>query len=363
MDKDKVSALQMGIVMFLVLIGTSLLLMPSITTRLAGNDMWMTPLLAMFAGYFIVWITFRLHAMFPGLRFTTYLGRIIGSVPGKIAGLLFMVFHLHITAATVRDYVEFMSTSFFEKTPMAVLIVTMVFVCGLAVRGGLETIARCAQLFIPAILLLLALDLFLLLPDLEFQYLLPFMEKGAWPVAQGTLIVDGWFCQFMLVAFLYPAIREQDRKIALRTGHWTVAAVAAIMLVVNLFILMVLNGIAAKTNYPVLFATRLIRVADFIEHVESIILIIWVLGAFIKISLYYYVAAVGIADCLGLRHYRTIVYPVGLLVCAMTVWVAPNLQALSGFISTTGTFYILTGYIAFPALLLAIALLRRKSRA
>ena len=45
-----------------------------------------------------------------------------------------------------------------------------------------------------------------------------------------------------------------------------------------------------------------INIADFFEHVESVVMAIWVVGAFIKISAFYYAAALGTAQWLNLSH-------------------------------------------------------------
>jgi spore germination protein KB len=63
------------------------------------------------------------------------------------------------------------------------------------------------------------------------------------------------------------------------------------------------------------------------------------------------------------NDYRLFVYPVGLVIAVMSMWVAPNMQELANFLSTNGTFYILSGYLVFPFLVLAVAWLRRRASA
>ncbi|WP_307406736.1 GerAB/ArcD/ProY family transporter [Neobacillus ginsengisoli] len=49
----------------------------------------------------------------------------------------------------LREYTDFIISSFLLKTPMIVVIGSMVLVCAFAVRGGVEVLGRASQLFIP----------------------------------------------------------------------------------------------------------------------------------------------------------------------------------------------------------------------
>jgi spore germination protein KB len=354
--KEKISSAQMAIVLYQNIIGTAVLLMPSITTVLAGHDMWLTPAMGSISGFVIIWVTYRLHQLYPNQTIYTYMEAIIGKIPGKIVGFLFLLFNLHILGATSRDYAEFIVGNFFEKTPIVVIIASMILVCGYAVRGGIEVIARCAQLFLPVILLLLLLNILFIIPEMKLSNMLPFLEKGIVPPLKGSLVVQGWFCQYMLISFLYPSLKDKDK--AMKWGFLSVTACAVSMVLVNLATLLLMGLLAGRFNYPVLSASRYIMLADFFEHVEAMIMMSWVLGAFCKISFCYYTFAVGAAQWMKLDHYRSIIWPLGFLIVLMSMWVSSNLQELANFISTSGTIYILTGYALFPMLLLGIASIR-----
>ncbi|NHN29203.1 GerAB/ArcD/ProY family transporter [Paenibacillus agricola] len=355
--KEKISSFQMAIIMYQTLLGTAILLMPSITTLLAGRDMWLTPILGSTAGFITVWATYRLHQLFPNQIIYTYMDAIIGKIPSKVVGFIFLLFNLHIIGATTRDYAEFIVGNFFDKTPLLVIIASMIIVCAFAVQGGIEVIARCIQLFLPVVILFLLLNILFIIPEMKPSNVLPVLEKGWIPPLQGTLVIQGWFCQFMLVSFLYPSIKDKDKT--LKWAQISIVATSVTMTLTNLATLFLLGLLAGRFNYPILFASRYIMLADFFEHVEAMVMMAWVLGAFSKISFLYYTLAVGAAEWLKLDHYRPLIVPIGLLAILMSVWVSTNLQELSRFISTTGTIYILTWYMGLPVLLLAIASIRR----
>ncbi|RJE90230.1 hypothetical protein D3P07_08450 [Paenibacillus sp. 1011MAR3C5] len=75
-----------------------------------------------------------------------------------------------------------------------------------AVRRGFEVIARTGQIFVPIITLFTVLILVLLIPELNPHHLLPQLERGARPVLQGSLVVDGWFSQLLLAVYVLPLV-------------------------------------------------------------------------------------------------------------------------------------------------------------
>ena len=58
------------------------------------------------------------------------------------------------------------------------------------------------------------------------------------------------------------------------------------MVVTNRVTLFLSEGATASFVYP----SRYISVADFFENVESVIMVMWVVGAFVKITVFYFVS-------------------------------------------------------------------------
>ena len=94
-------------------------------------------------------------------------------------------------------------------------------------------------------------------------------------------------------------------KKGMKYGMMTVFAVMMTLVVVNLIVLFVLGPTTSSRVYPLMQVARYISFADFFEHLESIVMAIWIVGAFVKISVFYYVAALSTAQWLNLSDYRS----------------------------------------------------------
>jgi len=113
---------------------------------------------------------------------------------------------------------------------------------------------------------------------------------------------------------------------------------------------------------PEHIVARYISLAEFFTHVSSLFMAIWVLGAFVKICVFFYVTVLGAAQWMNLSDYRPIVFPIGLLLVLFSIWVAPNYQELTHAISMSVTLSTLTMFVYVPVVLICFAWVKNMIR-
>jgi len=350
--------MQMAIAMYPTIVATAILFVPAVTAIYARLDLWWSPIWASSLGFVTVYVMVRLSRLFPQQSFIEYIERIIGRVAGKIVGLTYLVFLLHINGIVIREYGEFIVSSFLSHTPIIVIMGTIVCVSAFAVIGGIEPIMRCAQLFVPAVVVLGVAIIALLIPSMKLTHMFPMFENGLLPSIKGAVVPSGWFSEYMLISFLLPSIK--DRNKAIKYSFISVTSVMAIMVLVNYSILLMFGNGIMTMSQPLMTATRQINLVDFIQHLESIVMAIWVLAVFLKITMFYYVLVLGTGQLLKLSERRSVIWPIGVLLTAFSIWCASSLQELSDVISTTLPFYLMLFTSVIPIVLLCIALIRNK---
>lgn len=358
-EKGKISACQMGLLIIPTILATSVLIVPVITGKYAGRDMWISPILASLNGFFTMVIVFRLHKYYPKESVIQYSRHIIGHFLGKALGFVYLFFFLHTCGIIGREYADFIIGTFLPKTPMVVVIGSMVLVCAFAVRGGVEVMGRSALLLGP-LFLLPQLLFFLLIPNLKTENMFPAMEHGIMPSILGAVVPQAWFSEIFLISMLLPFVT--DRKRVERWGMISVFAAMFILTFGNIVTIFLYGESVSTYTYPVFFAFRYISVAGFFEHLESVVIALWVLGAFIKISVFYYVLALGSAQWLQLSDYRPLIFPFGLLVILFGIWASPNGQEMGHFLGTIVPFYIPSIMTLIPMLLLLITVMQKKEK-
>ncbi|WP_018130339.1 GerAB/ArcD/ProY family transporter [Effusibacillus pohliae] len=357
-EKGRISAFQMAIMMYPTILATAVITLPTITAKYAKQDMWLSPVWASFVGLFTVYITGRLDKLYPQETIIQYSGHILGRIPGKILGFIYLLFYLHNTGIIAREFGDFVFSTFLTLTPIIVIIGSMALVFAFAVRGGIEVLARSAQIFVPINTVLIIVIFILLIPDLKTKNILPVMEEGILPSIKGAIAPQGWFSEYFLISFLMPFL--VDREKGIKWGMISVLAVTLTMILVNIMVLLLFGESTANLTYPVTAAARYISIAGFFEHLEVIVMAIWVTGTFVKMSVFYYALVLGTAQWLNLSDYRPIVLPLGFLVVLISTWSASNMAEMGHFLEKSDPFYLTTAQTVIPLLLLLIAVVRNK---
>jgi len=358
-EPGKISATQLGKLIFLAITPTAILTAPGITYRLAKQDLWISPVWA-FSGWIAAFLAIRLHRMYPGLNAAQAGERIFGRLPGKILLGVYWIYFLYINGFIVREYGEFVAGALLPNTPLLVVVGSMVFVCAVAVRGGVENVARFADLMLPAFFVLFVLIIGPIIPDLSLENMIPVMGEGILPSLEGSLALQIWFSETILASFLLPFVTDQNR--AAKSLTISLAAVVLTLVVSNLATLLLLGNLTGTYTYPFLILARYINLANFFTHLESLFMAIWVLGAFVKICVFYYVTVLTAAQWMNLSDFRPIVFPLGLLLTVFTIWIAPNYQQMIHALATFVIFATMTIFLIVPGLLLAAAWVKEKLR-
>jgi len=356
-DNGKISASQLEFMMVPTIIATGVLSLPAVATQYARHDMWMVPIVGSIIGFITVYLVWKLHQLYPELTPIQYSEKILGKVLGKLVGLLIVLYLVHDTGIVVRQYSEFISFNVMRETPTVVLSISIMFVCVLAVRGGIEVIARtsviCTTLF-----MITSVSLLLLIKDIDVTNILPILENGFMPVLQGGLVYQSWFGEVFLLAFLYPYVNNQRKS--LKAGMKITLYIMLIFLYVNFFVLTLLGLSSLNQLYPVYSAVRAISVLGFFENFEVIITASWVLGNFVKLTIFLYVASTGLAQLVSSSDYRIVVFPLTMLLIFMSYWDIPNIVVLMEHLTKIQPFYFISVQTILPFILLLVALARRK---
>lgn len=352
-EKQYITAAQMGIMVFPVIVATADLLVPATTSREAGRDMWLSPIIASLSGFLTVYLVYQLHKLFPGESIVQYSTRIVGTFLGKVCGFLVLFNFLYSNGNIIRQYGDFIVGSILFDTPLVAVIGSIVLLCAITVRAGVEVLARAAQVFVPIVVILYAILLILMVPAMKVDHMLPMLERGVIPILKGALTPQGWFSEVILFSFLLPFRVDQEK--GMRTGLITVVSAMLALTLINFSTLLVLGEEVSFMTYPFYTAIQLISYADFFENIDSVVIATWVTGAFIKISVFYYAMALGTAQFLRLDDYRPVVLPLGFLLVVFSFWTAPNLSQLSTNIQTIAGFQTTSIFTFVPLFLWLIA--------
>ena len=337
----------------------AVLYVPRLMVEQGGRDAyWATlplTLVSLLFGYGMV----RLYRRFPGRSLVGVACQVAGRLAGRIIGAAYGLALLGLTAAALRIASEVIINVTLPRTPIAVVLASMLVVCAFNVRSGIEVMGRANLALAP---LGLAIPLFLFIfsvRDISSENLQPLLENGLAPVLRAAYVAAGFFTSSTLgLAVVLPHLNRYDD--AARTAAWAIGLTGGLGLVFTFHFIGVMGPeIAARLRFLPVEVARFISVAEFLERMEALAVIWGVMGAFANVSLWYYAAATTLSEAAGLGDYRPLVWPVGFLAAEGAVLFFRNVSDLVAFLRDASTPSLLLLQLAVPVGLLGLAWLRR----
>lgn len=360
-DDFKISSTQLAALVFTFIIATATLYIPALLSQKAGQDAWIAVIVAGVVGIFIALIVTSLGGRFPEQTLVEYSQVILGTWIGKLVGLVYIWFYIHLTSIVLREVAETAVGTLLPRTPLEVVAIVIVVSCAYAVKAGIEVVARVNILSVLINFIIMATVLLLIVRELNVEYLTPVLSGGVAPVLRASITPIGWFGEVVSVAFLIPFLnRSREAKGA---ALWGVIATTIILMLIVMVTLMLFGPhLTSILTFPTLKVIRLINLADFIQRIEVIFLVPWIMANYIKICVFYYIAVQIIAQWLK-AEYGPLVFPVGIIITTLAIGLFENRIQLNEFLDKVWGVYALPFELGIPILLLVLAVLRKKGEA
>ncbi|PRX33580.1 spore germination protein KB [Orenia metallireducens] len=357
LEKGRVSNFQITLLVITLVIATADVLLPSFVAQQAQQDSWISVIIGTISGLVFINLYLILGLKHSDKTIVQYACDILGKPLGKIVGFMYIYFFFFNTAITARELQEILGLFFNIETSIFNLLI--IAVAAYSIYGGLEVIARLNNMLLPLGMLTLVFIGVLNIPKMDFNYFLPVLFKGIVPPLRGALLIQTWLLKSIVLLQLIPFITKKEKL------HRNISIATVLLgnaLMVGVLLIAIFGPLTEHMIFPALGYVRVIRFGQYIEHIDAIIMLIWLTGIFINIAIYYYAAILGLAQLFSLKSYKPLITPGGILIICFSIIVAKNQTALLDFIHYIYPFYVSTIAIIIPAILLLISTIKNKNR-
>lgn len=361
LENGRISIRQLILLFITSRIVLNLTYFPASKSPPLNQDLWLSQLLSIPITILLAVPLMVLAARYPQQTLIQYSRTIAGKYAGNVVAVLYLWFFLHIGAITLRQFSGFMVTTQMPHTPMIIFTIGIIIVSAYAARNGIEVICRSNEVIFPILIFSFLFFVALIAKDLDLHMLTPVLEEGIIPVLDGGFSTAARYVELVWVAMIFPFIKDPSK--ATRGINFAIL-ISGLQFVISAILVTTQYGypLIEKFSFPILEVVRAITVADFIERVESLVTIIWVLGMFVRIAIIHYAFSLGSAQLLNLNNYRPLVLPTGTIMAAMSLFIFTNVQELLNFLKPSiFTPYALVFILIIPLMLLIIDSVKTKA--
>lgn len=349
LEKGRISAYQFFAVLLLVRLVPVVVICPTVTMVSNPATAWANDVLGSLIAIPLVWLIVHLGLKHPDKTIIGYTKELLGPIGGILAGSVILWFYFMIAASVLRTLGEAVVTSLMVETPILVFLVSAAFLVANSARNGMEINSRLVGIMVPVVVFLLLVVIAAVYNLMDPGYLRPiFFAQGPGELIGPSASVLSFYTEFLVIGMLLPHLNNPRQALPLSMG--AILTSTSILVIHCLCMASVFGPLFNAYTLPAFALARLVSLGVFFEHIESLITIVWLFAGGIKVSLFLRTTAVGLAQLLDLKDYRSLVYPLGALMITVSVF---SYESLIGLINVlTGSMIVFS--ISFLILILSV---------
>lgn len=366
MKQEQISALQLFYIMIGFEVGNTLIFAVGAGAK---QDAWLAILLAMIGGLILMSVYIKLSSLYPEDTLIQMLPKITGKFLSYPIIILYIFYFTFLATTACRDFAELILSTILPDTPMVVVIGCFVVIVIYCLRGGIESLGRMGEFMFPIYLLVMLVVWILILitnEEFDLERLKPLLGEGWRPVLDEVLplpspsILVFPFGENVLILMFFPYLSKINKA---KTTGIAIVIAGGILLALNSLVMISVLGpdIYKQEFFPLLAATRMVSIADFLERFDAVIILMMVAGVFLKVGGWAFGASTAISQVFKIKNYDSILLALGAIITPLSIILATNFVQFR-FIGMNfiDPYLHVPLQIVIPIGLLVIAMIRKK---
>lgn len=360
---EKVSSWQVLLLIVSSRLATIFAYLPLTNTPPANQDMWIAAVLSGLYDLIIAIPILYLSSKFTEMTPVEYSQKILGSFLGKMAGICFISFLAFIGLLDLLVMSEFLGSTIMPETPVYATMFFMIFTCVYTIYKGIEVIGRIAEIFVPFIVLTILFFIVLSIKDMDFKVFLPVLSDSSFfQINYAAFLTSSRFYEILILCMAVPNLKNKSDLRSLFFRSVILSTLLFCVIIVSVYAVLGVKQ-AEYANYPFFTFTRQVDVFDFIQRIESVNVIAWVIEIFLKYCSFIYFATIGLTSIVKGKSNKVFIIPMS----AMLFLIAFFSKLSKSVVLNDILSYKILPKIAFtiecvlPLIILIVYFVRRKS--
>ncbi|MCM8709511.1 endospore germination permease [Clostridium sp. SYSU_GA19001] len=357
MNKEVISNKQ-GMVLLILFIQGSTVVVG--TGGEAKKDVWLAIIIGMILSFPMLFIYAKLISMFPGKDIFDISVLVLGKLFGTVANILFIWFAIHVGSLALNNFADFVNNIGLPRTPREVMMACIMFLCIWGVKEGIEVLGRWAEFLFNFLNIMLFLTITLSIQNININKILPIMENGVKPLITGAFSAFSFpFAETVIFTMIFSSLK--DKKAVFKTYMMGVIITGLMIFTLAIRNVMVLGEYVISISFYAGYITvSLINIANFLQRLESVVSIAFLITCTIKISICLFGASKGVSKLFNFKDYRFIVVPIALIIYNLGFLVVDDIMELKKWSSQIAPYYKIPFEIILPVIIFIAAKIKYK---
>ncbi len=356
--KKEVMPEKQGITMMtLFIIGSTLILGGG---KKASQDIWISILLSMVMALPFLIIYARLLSLFPSKNLFEIIEEVFGKIVGRFIILIFTLYFLHLGALVIRNVTEFVQIVSFPETPQFFIAFSVGLLVIYMVKNGFEVLGRLTEPLLYLIVITAFCTILLSVSKMDLSHIKPVLYKGWKPILKsGFFLFTFPFAETIVFTVILGSLKQNSKPYKVYILSLIIGG--AFILVISIRNILVLGVSNMLTHYfPTYSAVSLIEIGDFLERIETIAVIVFILSSFVKISVCLFAASMGFSKLFNFNDYTQIAAPIAFLMLNLSFILYNNIMEMFEWLDIY-PYYVIPFQIILPLIIWITAEVKTRS--
>ena len=323
MNVTKISIYQLITLMTLFLLGSSIVLGLNLQ---AEENAWIINTVAGMTGILLFFFYAYLLKRNGWPEFHQLLELAFGKVLGRVVLLLYSLYFLYIATRVLKDFVYFITQTFFYNIDHWIISFVSVCLICYAATLGLEAVARTSEILFVFTMLLIALIIFFsfLSGVMMGENVRPIIDLEILDLSNWVQYITFPYGEMVVFLMLFPFLN--DHKKLMKQGWIGVLVSGVILISISEIIIAILGAkVASLYTYPLVKAIEMIELLGIIQHLELLTAFAFIIVGFVKVSIFFISGAKGVSYILPILQEKFIIVVLGFMIFLGSFIIAKDL--------------------------------------
>lgn len=360
MTNSKISVPEAISVILIVLVAHTLVSLPKGLLNVTGSATIINLLYVGIIMFFLVLLIVKLFKDFGGQDIVDIANILGGPVFQKIIGMIFIFYFIFSNSVLLRNFCECLKTVYYPMTSLFFILLTFIIALCISNNFGFSVTAKINLIFLPIIFVSILFIFFANNENLSFENLTPILGNGLFDTFITGIGNLGAFGGIVFLYFIPPYLKEPKKlkKVAMLS---IVLSIIYLIICVAIILLTFTFLLKVDEIMPLYSAARYIEFGSFFQRLESILLLIWIIGMTCYFSITLHIVMNIFKKITNIRNTKPLLITFALLMLSISL--LPKNYAISKFLETDVYPYLVIGigmFLSTAILILAYFKVRIK---
>lgn len=315
-ERGQISHVQLGLLIFVYLSGFSTLYL--LEVKVVENNAWISYLFTLILTIFIIWMLSYVQNHHLNKNLFQICEELLGKWGAKIIFLLYMYYSFELGSLATKALSVFFVTVIIPDTPSIVLTFFVIMVTSYAVFLGIEVIVRTVQVILPFFILLITMISFLIYREVITNPFLPLFSGKVTDIIYGSMLSMAFpFGKVVLFGLIFAFVKKKEK---IFISSCIALVLSSIYITITTYLTLGSLGINLTkiSSFPFFSAIQLVKIGEYIERLEIVIIGIWTIYVLFEIIIVHYFFVMTLGHLCSLKDIKPFIIPVGLLLLGLT---------------------------------------------